>query len=242
MHKINEYLRDDIHDITISLIGAGGSGSFMLSNLCRINHALKMMGRKGLYVLLHDHDTVSEFNVGRQLFTPSDIGKFKAKVLIDRVNRTFGTEWDYATSPIKKNNIPLNGNIIITCVDNLKARRAVKYRFDLDKKQGNDVNDNHYWLDMGNGKNFGQVILSDGKDLPNIFDMFPNLRESKADGQSCSMMESLNRQDLFINSTLTQYAGKLLFDLLTKENLNYHGMFINLETIQTKAIPCPKKQ
>ncbi|UJP64047.1 PRTRC system ThiF family protein [Mongoliitalea daihaiensis] len=241
MHTVKKYLLEDQHDITVVLIGAGGSGSFMLSNLARINYALIKMGRKGLYTIVMDPDTVSEFNVGRQLFSPSDVGRNKAEVLVERINRAYGTSWAHSSKKIDVNTKKIEGNIIITCVDNVKARKQVKKVF------GQKIDEiyfkNHYWLDMGNDKDFGQVILSDLKELPDIFTLYPKLKDGKKDGPSCSMAESLNRQSLFINSTVTQFASVILFDLLTKAQIENHGVFLNLNSMQTKPMKCiPTKQ
>ena len=241
MHTVNKYLLEDRHDITVVLVGAGGSGSFMLSNLARINYALIKKGRKGLYVVVVDPDTVSEFNVGRQLFSPSDVGRNKAEVLVERINRAYGTSWKHSSKRIDEKIKAIEGNIIITCVDNVKARKQVRKAFG--RYNGEIYFENHYWLDMGNDKDFGQVILSDMKDLPDIFTLYPKLRDGKKDGPSCSMAESLNRQSLFINSTITQFASVILFDLLTKPKIENHGVFLNLKTMQTKPMKCiPTKQ
>jgi PRTRC genetic system ThiF family protein len=232
---VNKYLHEDLHDITVILVGAGGNGSFMLSNLARINYALRALGKKGLYVTVRDHDTVSDNNVGRQLFSPSDIGKFKAKVLVDRVNRTYGTTWEYNTTKVTPKST-LQANIIITAVDNVETRRNASQIFLNSNKNYNEVYRSLYWLDMGNGKDFGQIILTDGKKVPGLFDMFPDLKDTKQDGPSCSMQQALRKQDLFINSTVTQFAGKLLFDLLTKKKIDYHGAFINLKTLDLKPL------
>jgi PRTRC genetic system ThiF family protein len=235
-HLVAPYLSEDLHDITILLVGAGGNGSFMLSNLARINYALMALGRKGLHVTVCDFDTVSENNVGRQLFAPSDIGKFKSEVLISRANRTFGTNWNWSKRDITVNT-KANANIVITAVDNVAARRAVCDTLSLNSnKNSADVFKNYYWLDLGNGKDFGQVILSGGGELKGLFDFYPDLEDEADDGPSCSMMEALAKQDLFINSTLTQFAGKLLYELLTRKELNYQGAYLNMNPLSVKPI------
>jgi PRTRC genetic system ThiF family protein len=75
------YVEDQV---TVDLIGCGGNGSQMLTGLARLDRALRALGHPGLVVTAWDPDTVSEANVGRQLFSPSDVGLNKATVLVHR--------------------------------------------------------------------------------------------------------------------------------------------------------------
>ena len=56
-------------------------------------------------------------------------------------------------------------------------------------------------------------------------------------GPSCSLMEALRQQDLFINGTLAHLALNLLWKLLTNYYIEEHALFINLNTNIVK----PKK-
>jgi hypothetical protein len=61
--------------------------------LCQLQKALQGLGHPGLQVTAFDPDTVSEANLGRQLFTESDLGQNKALTLIHRLNIAFGLDW-----------------------------------------------------------------------------------------------------------------------------------------------------
>ena len=54
--------------ISIDVIGAGGTGSYLLSYLAQIHYLLRMVGGNDnpFDVTVWDRDTVSETNVGRQ--------------------------------------------------------------------------------------------------------------------------------------------------------------------------------
>ena len=110
--------------ISINVIGAGGTGSYVISNLARINKVLTMLGRPGFHVTAFDTDIVSKYNVGRSLFSEADIGYNKAQVLIQRINRFFGYEWDYSEQD------SYHSNILISCVDNVKTRQKIKELLD----------------------------------------------------------------------------------------------------------------
>ena len=93
VHYIDNYLINPQHPVTVNLIGAGGTGSQVLTCLARLDTALRGLGHPGLFVTLYDSDIVTEANIGRQLFSPSDIGLNKAQCLVTRMNNFFGNDW-----------------------------------------------------------------------------------------------------------------------------------------------------
>ena len=80
--------------VNIALIGAGGTGSLVLSGLVRLNHAIRQLGHPGIEVNVYDPDFVTEANIGRQLFTAEEIGQNKAQCLVDRYNLGFALQWN----------------------------------------------------------------------------------------------------------------------------------------------------
>ena len=93
VHYIDSYLINPQHPVTVNVIGAGGTGSQVLTCLARLDTALRGLGHPGLFVTVYDSDTVTEANIGRQLFSPSDTGLNKAQCLVTRVNNFFGNGW-----------------------------------------------------------------------------------------------------------------------------------------------------
>ena len=76
--------------------------------LKNIHQGLLALGFPGLEVILADGDTVSESNLVRQSFYPSDVGLNKTEVLINRLNLSCGLEtgeptrrsWTAATTTV----------------------------------------------------------------------------------------------------------------------------------------------
>ena len=93
VHYIDNYLINPQHPVTVNLIGAGGTGSQVLTCLARLDTALRGLGHPGLFITVYDSDIVTEANIGRQLFSPSDIGLNKAQCLVTRMNNFFGNDW-----------------------------------------------------------------------------------------------------------------------------------------------------
>ena len=78
IHYTDNYLLSPHHPVSVHIIGAGGTGSQVATNLARMDMALRALGHPGLHVTVFDPDTVSEANIGRQLFSESEIGLNKA--------------------------------------------------------------------------------------------------------------------------------------------------------------------
>src|ERR1700743_1553862 len=124
VHITDNYLINPPNPISVNLIGAGGTGSQMLTALARINHALLSLNHPGLAVTVFDDDRVSEANLGRQLFAGTEIGFYKSVILVNRINRFFGTNWKAVTNRFA-NGMPeerkAKANLYITCVDTAAA-------------------------------------------------------------------------------------------------------------------------
>lgn len=266
VHFVPQYFLNPVHPIKVTLIGAGGNGSQMLSALCRIDHALRALGGSGLDVVVFDPDKVEAPNVGRQLFTAGDLGQNKAQCLVTRFNRLYGNRWEAVPKVFDMKNF---GNIVITCVDNVEVRRDIGREFRKrniseaahKRNAGRDYRCQYnefypfYWLDLGNGQRTGQAVLGSNrvpqpksKDyrtleyLPVVTEQFDlaKVKDSES-GPSCSMAEALSRQDLFVNSVLVQTAASLLWSLLTDAAIDTRGFYINLDTYRTAPIPVRKE-
>jgi PRTRC genetic system ThiF family protein len=213
----------------IDLIGAGGSGSQMLTGLARINLALRALRLPEFRVTVFDPDKVTEANVGRQLFSPADIGQYKANVLVHRLNAFFGTQWDAECRLWEKNRYR-EAELVIGCVDTGHARRLIGKALNLDQQ---------YWLDLGNDTQWGQVILG-GNGLPSVLDRHPGLGKRKeTNTPSCSLAAALEKQDLFVNQAVTTWALHLLWTLLRHRQLAHCGYYINLQTGRVSPVNCP---
>ena len=249
VHFVAPYFLNPVHRISIDVVGCGGSGCQMLSALARIDHALWALGHEGLFVTAYDPDEVTEPNIGRQLFSESELGMNKAQAMITRLNRFYGLDWKAVPKKYPLGNTP---NILITCVDNVQTRQTIGEA--LAKKRTNKMPAEHrwyYWLDLGNGQRTGQAVLGSAKIdqpksdkytpcpiLPLVTEEFDFAAVDEADsGPSCSMAEALSKQDLFVNSVLVQMAGSLLWSLFKDAAISTRGFYLNLDSFKTSGIP-----
>lgn len=82
IHFTDNYLISPTNPIEINLIGAGGTGSKVLTALMEMSHSLTELGHAGLQVRLWDDDIITEANLGRQRFAPSETGLYKSVALM----------------------------------------------------------------------------------------------------------------------------------------------------------------
>ena len=258
VHYIDNYLLNPQHPVTVNLIGAGGTGSQVLTCLARLDVTLRALGHPGLFVTLYDPDIVTDANIGRQLFSCSDLGLNKAQCLVTRVNNFFGNDWkavpDVFPTVLKDAKRDDIANITITCTDNIKSRlnlwnvlKAVpvsNYR---------DYETPLYWMDFGNAQTTGQVFIGTVRNkirqpASKEFMPVPGMNviteevnystiEEKDSEPSCSLAEALERQDLYINSILAQVGCDILWRMFKEGRTLYRGAYINLDTLRVNPIP-----
>jgi PRTRC genetic system ThiF family protein len=71
-------------------------------------------------------------------------------------------------------------------------------------------------------------------------EIFPELLDESLEEDprpSCSLAESLDQQDLFINQAVATFALNLLWRLFRDGKIEYHGGFINLATGRVNPLP-----
>lgn len=222
-----EYLINGDVPISINVVGAGGSGTELMRHLARINWGLRNLDHAGFHVTLWDDSDVREPNIGRQDFTDLDVGLNKANVCVQKINRSYGFAWD---SVAEKYDNQTTANIVITCVDKMDARLEIAKMFSFrDATEYPSPLTQIVWLDLGNSKDYGQCVLG-GLGNPTVFEKYPNYQNHEDINEpSCSFLNSIESQDLFINSTIALDAANLLWDLFYR-NLNAHnyGAFSNI--------------
>lgn len=132
---------DALGELQVTLIGAGGIGSF-------VGQYLAKMGVRKLTV--YDPDIVEEHNLSNQLYGQDAIGASKVKALAAEIERFGDPEVDVTIweEPVRTDT-KLTG-VVICSVDSLTARReiwqAVKMNLDVD-----------VFIDARMGAEIGQV-------------------------------------------------------------------------------------
>jgi len=259
VHIVEKVLLNPYNPITINLIGAGGTGSQFLTALGRMNHALIALNHPGLMVRVFDDDKVEPANLGRQLFPTADLGMYKAVALVNRINLFFGTNWKAITERYNMETIQADPDLrmaefTISCVDTVSARFEIaELLMGIDKRVTYMRSRPLYWMDFGNSKDTGQVVLAtltaiqqpESKkfevvdSLPLVTNEFGALlkqSETTDSTPSCSLADALGKQDLFINSALANLGASLLWQMFREGMLFNRGFFLNLKEFRTTPI------
>lgn len=258
IHFVDNYLLNPQHPVSVNVIGAGGTGSQVVTSLARIDASLKALNHPGLHVTVYDPDTVSEANIGRQLFNEADLEQNKAIALVTRINHFFGTDWKaetgcYPVNATKPEEAP-TANFTITCTDNVRSRlgvwRLLKKCREINRT---DYRTPLYWMDFGNSRKAGQVVIGNVRKkikqpsseiyMPvstmEVITEYTNYSKVKEEdsGPSCSLAQALDKQDLFVNSILAQLGCDIIWQMFREGIMPYRGLYLNLSTLRVNPIP-----
>lgn len=228
--------------MNIAVIGAGGTGSQMLTGLARMCVALDSLGMPTPSITVYDPDKVSTANIGRQLFPASDVGTFKAEALVQRFNAYFGLCWEAKNQCFDR--CDYSTGMIVSCVDKRSSRKHIQ-----EALNGSSV----YWLDTGNMAHAGQAILGNADYassspqrrkkyglMPTVADLFPEIVDDtlpEDDTPSCSLAEALEKQDLLVNQVVATHALEILWQLYRYGEIEYHGFFMDVQRFSLTPLP-----
>ncbi|WEA00702.1 PRTRC system ThiF family protein [Mucilaginibacter sp. SJ] len=252
VHIVDPELLQPFNPVMVNLIGAGGTGSHVLTGLMRLSFMLNELGHPGLHVRLFDDDIIEHNNRLRMLFNDAEVGLHKSVVLINRINRAFGLNWKAVTDKfdnqlVKELPEMAMAAITITAVDSVSARFEIAAILGMVYKYASHSrNKPRYWMDFGNSRDSGQVILSTVGEVKQpesaryetrsvlrmVTDEFPDLLSAGAEkdaGHNCSTASALEEQDLFINASLA-YPGVEILNRMFREGMVFdRGFFYNLK-------------
>lgn len=236
--------------VKIIVLGAGGTGGYVIPHLYRIAHAT---GRR-IRVIVCDGDVVEQKNLIRQNFVYQDIGKNKAQVLAERYSAAFGITCEYIpgfiesenellelTKPKYWTNTGCEQVILIGCVDNNKSRRMCDSVF---KKRHELV-----YIDSGNGERTGQVVCGirrNNKTLCKpVGSLYPDvLRDNDKfpSELSCAERAVSSPQSVTANITAATAVVSFLYDIIVCGRLYTRYVTFSSEQISMRAVITPKSK
>ncbi|MEF1335235.1 PRTRC system ThiF family protein [Vibrio rotiferianus] len=223
--------------VEVILVGAGGTGSAVLSMLFQLHTTLVKLGGNGLNITVYDPKRVTAPNVGRQGFwSDGDVGHYKASLLVNRFNQFGEVNWKAVCGKYDSNAKACD--LVITTVDSASAR------IDIGKILNQIGRKDSYWLDLGNAKEVGQCVIGSQQDgdgintLPSPYQLFgtqwATIDESKISAPSCSTQEAISKQSFGVNQTLaTLSISMVLYPLMRTGSLENFGFMFNLKTMET---------
>lgn len=263
-------LPKEFQKLSFYLVGAGGTGSFAALNVARLCFELRERG-KTVELTIIDPDRVESNNIPRSNFCAAEIGRFKAQTLAERISQAWGLETGFACERfdyekhIKPN---VSGNkqttILVGCVDNHLARRELHRGLQKCEPYYSDEAPNAWWVDGGNGKFSGQVLIGstvkieDAEDYfktasicrklpaPSVFhpellepeNASPRPRGFTERAASCPELVRLGEQSLNINSRVAVEISEMLTALLLTNSLKRFAAYFDLESGTSRSLYC----
>jgi PRTRC genetic system ThiF family protein len=242
--------------VTLVLVGCGGTGSWLAPSVARVARLLVEKFNRDVSVLFVDPDTVEPKNVYRQNFCEAEIGRYKAETLAFRYGLAWGVEIGALATRLRNlshNELNHGGvQVVIGCVDNAEARREIKAKLDPSSRS-------RWWLDCGNFRAGGQVLIGCGHEryidsdpwqlpgfcaeLPLPTDRHPELLEDEPlelipnpDNLSCADLAMLDSQSLSINQAIAAIATDYLVRLLLTRDLTKIATYIDLASGSSRSV------
>jgi PRTRC genetic system ThiF family protein len=236
--------------IQVILAGCGGIGAYMAMHIGRITRSL-YNDDKGINLTLVDPDVVKEENLGRQYFCEAEIGEPKAIALA----RRFGHAWGIATTAYvgeynERLLLKSDLTILVGCVDNPYARQVLAATLQHNPEEPSlDRLPKIWWLDCGNIKDTGRVLLGSAYSrrqmqgafldkkrcisLPSPALQYPSLlipqrEDTDAREMSCAELAAANLQSLNINPAIAVQASDFLTRMLITNDLKRYQCVVNM--------------
>lgn len=240
----------------IYLVGAGGTGGFLLEKLTRLfanfDHPVT--------IEVIDGDTVEGKNLKRQNFTFDDLDHKKAQVLCDRLARLVPhapklvAKPDYLTDNSLLTDIALLDEdetpIIVDCVDNTATRRLIN---DSVKALGGEIP--VIVLNSGNNEQGGQIVAWSNKPVTNktltgekeislksMLELFPetNIIKDAHDENPglvsiCAEESESKPQTMMANVFNSDILASLIFALATNKTIAHNVYRVNLNELSIKG-------
>lgn len=223
----------------VIVVGVGGTGSFVACDLARYLASSAENIRRTVSIVLADGDRVEDKNRARQMYYPEDVGLNKADCLAQSINDTFDldvlssgryidTVEDIATLFLAAT-FQLKGRVgnsscdiipvIVSCVDNVPARKLMEEYFHLHSSV--------IYIDSGNGFSKGQciyavkdegTILSPARDFYG-FEFLEEENQKARSETSCEELNNVAPQHILANRYASFNILSAIFQLLEGQGI-----------------------
>lgn len=229
----------------IVIVGAGGTGSHLISRLAQFVASLDKdkTGTKSVNVSIIDGDTVSVRNLERQNFCEFDVLQNKADVMVSAVRDAYHLEWtSYGRFVNSVEDLVriFCGNsdkdcldILIGCCDNHRCRQVMEEWFAAQK--------DGIYIDAANEFSVGEVVIgvrAGGKTIsPSRKYYFPDIMTdtgiSKSE-QSCGAVNMSAPQHIATNCMSANTVLAVVANLLMEHKIN--GGIIYFDTFSFSQV------
>ncbi len=254
------------------VVGAGGTGSFVVPAIARLIFELKQLQNKPVEMLIVDPDVVENGNIPRSNFCAAEIGRYKAQTLAERIALAWGIETAYSCETFNPEiHVRQSGHdyrsltVIVGCVDNHFARRDIHRALDEFKGYGSSDAPNLWWIDAGNGRSSGQVLLGSNtkrikpeqhfagssicRSLPAPSLIHSDLLEAEqattrqiSERLSCTERIRIGEQSLNINQRAAVEIAEMIMAMFITRSLKRFASYFDLESGTSRSLYCTPDQ
>ncbi|MBS1789669.1 MAG: ThiF family adenylyltransferase [Acidobacteria bacterium] len=235
-------------EVRLVMVGCGGTGSWLAPSVARIARVLNESGIE-TSALFTDPDLIESKNIPRQNFCDAELRFPKAQTLAARYGLAWGIEIGAITDHFKAEMIGSRWNrlmVVIGCVDNAAARQELAKTLAANSV---DSPPHVWWLDCGNQRESGQVLIGSTNDpralryafpldgfcqhLPSPALQCPDLLKPQPEelshhNLSCAELALANAQGLIVNQRVAAEAADYLARLLIHQNLRRFATWFDL--------------
>ena len=241
--------------LKLLVVGLGGTGSFLARHVACLVWLLRSAGKQ-VHLTFVDPDIVEAGNIPRQNFCPSEIGRYKAEALAERYARDFGMTIGCIPTRFSPDLVHMQWQtltVLVGCVDNAAARLAMEEALHANETLSSGEKatiPRVWWLDMGNGLDYGQVLLGSTTRLETLASAFalgalarccllpspllqePKLREPRPEEQenhhlSCSELLAANAQAMTVNPAMAIEGADYLYRFLITGTLKKFATYLD---------------
>ncbi len=255
------------------IVGAGGTGSFLIPAIARLIFELKQQQDKPFEMLIVDPDFVESGNIPRSNFCAAEVGRFKAQTLAERITIAWGLETKFSCEKFDaEKHMKESANdyrsltVIVGCVDNYLARRDIHNAIDRFRGYSSSDAPNLWWIDGGNGRSSGQVLLGSNtkrikpeqhfagtsicRSLPAPSQIHPDLlteektspENDRLEAFSCPDRIRLGEQSLNINQRVAVEMADMLTAMFLTRTLKRFASYFDLESGTSRSLYCTSEQ
>jgi len=262
----------DYSSLRFIVVGAGGTGSYVIPAIARLMFELKQSQNKPVEMLIVDPDVVESGNIPRSNFCAAEVGSFKAQSLAKRITLAWGLECHYSNELFdSEKHLAAQSHdyrslkVIVGCVDNHLARRDIHRS--IEKYRGYRSSDapDLWWIDGGNGRSSGQVLVGSNtkkikpalhftgtsicRTLPAPSLVHPDLLEAEKNAESpdrerlsCPDRIRLGEQSLNINQRVAVEMAEMLTEMFLTRSLRRFASYFDLESGTSRSLYCTPEQ
>lgn len=234
---------------TVTIVGCGGTGAQVARIVGRMAYDMQRSRKHAPQIVLIDPDTIEEKNVGRQLFSPSLLGKNKAECVGRMLNLALGLDVRWIPDHVDavRHFDRYGGNLVISCVDDHEARKEINRVNGILVGSGNHTDSGQVCIGNTDDPDLMRKFINgrDGKYpyLPKEGLLFPELLQAEPprpipeSTASCAELVAEGSQHLLVNDMMATVVGQYVYKLLHRQPITSFVSYVSADGMSVRSVP-----